>query len=194
LVAGIRGSPESGPDFAALDLRPRRNNIKLALSLTLPIACDRPLPQTLRRPSQEALKSAANNRAIVVEVNAPESSLVSLPAPKSFRLAVASGLLLLLGGCVGGAEVSHLVIDPGKYRYYKCDQLAEAGQAGSTRARELKRLMDKSAAGPGGEIANALAYRGEYLSTLGDLKLMDEAAADKKCETPWHSASERSIQ
>jgi hypothetical protein len=40
-------------------------------------------------------------------------------------------------------------------------------------------------------VVNVIAYKGEYVATQDDLKVMDATARDKKCKTPenWSSTS-----
>lgn len=116
-------------------------------------------------------------------------------ARRAAAFLLAAGLAASLGACAmaDNESLSALMVAPGKYDFYKCDQLAERGKERAERARELKALMDKSAQGPGGAVANALAYRNEYLTALGDLKQLENAALAKKCEMPWRSISERSM-
>jgi hypothetical protein len=107
-------------------------------------------------------------------------------------LSLISGLALL-SGCTS-ADLSSAIVKPAKYSIYNCDQMATAGRAEVTRERQLKELMDKAAQGPGGELAIALAYRGEYLTTQGNLRELEAAAVDKGCKMPWRTESERAVR
>jgi hypothetical protein len=100
-----------------------------------------------------------------------------------------------LGACAvaDNDSLSAFMVAPGKYDVYKCDQLAVVGKERSERAQELRLLMDKSAQGPGGAVANALAYRNEYLTAVGDLKQLENVALTKKCDMPWRPLSDRSM-
>lgn len=112
-----------------------------------------------------------------------------------WRPLAALALASALGACAmsDNESLSALMVSPGKFDLYKCDQLAMQGKEQTVRAQELKALMDKSAQGPGGQVANALAYRNEYLTALGDLKQLENAALAKKCDMPWRPVSERSM-
>jgi hypothetical protein len=101
--------------------------------------------------------------------------------------------LLVLTGCAS-EQLSSTMVKPAKYSVYNCDQIAAAGRAEVSRERQLKELMDKAAQGPGGELAIALAYRGEYLSTQGNLRELEAAAADKGCRMPWRTDSEWAVR
>ena len=108
-----------------------------------------------------------------------------------------AGLVLagLLAACAmsDNENLSALMVSPGKYDFYKCEQIARQGKENAERARELKGLMEKSGQGPGGQVANALAYRNEYLTTVGELRQLETVAISKKCEMPWAPLSERSM-
>lgn len=104
------------------------------------------------------------------------------------------GLLALgLAGCTSD-QMSSAIVKPAKYSIYNCDQLAAAGREQVTREGELKALMDKAAQGPGGELAIALAYKNEYLTTQGNLRELEAAAVDKNCKMPWRTDSERAVR
>ncbi len=98
-----------------------------------------------------------------------------------------------LGGCTN-VQVSSMMVKPGKYSIYNCDQIATAGRQLVTRERELKALIDKAAQGAGGQVAIVLAYRNEYLEVQGSLRELEAAAVDKNCKTPWRTDSERAVQ
>ena len=51
----------------------------------------------------------------------------------------------------------------------------------AAREQDLRELMDKAAKGTGGAVANAVAYRTDYLNAQGELKLMQEVAQRKEC-------------
>src|SRR5262245_43412793 len=50
-------------------------------------------------------------------------------------------------------------VDPGKYQYYNCEQLAGQRTYWTNRELELKLLMDKAEQGTGGTVVNVIAYR-----------------------------------
>jgi hypothetical protein len=87
---------------------------------------------------------------------------------------------------MGGAFV-----DPGKYEFYSCEQIAANRKALEKRAQELKLLMDKAEKGAGGAVVSVIAYQGEYVAVQDELKVIDATARDKKCKTPenWGSTS-----
>ncbi|MGE3147512.1 MAG: hypothetical protein AB7K04_00430 [Pseudorhodoplanes sp.] len=115
--------------------------------------------------------------------------------PGASRHVAAFLLAGTLCACASGNDetLSALMVSPGKYEIYKCDQLAKEGKDRVSRAQELRKLMGKSSAGPGGALANTLAYRSEYLTAVGELREMEKTALGKKCEVNWLSDSDRSM-
>lgn len=103
------------------------------------------------------------------------------------------GLAGLVAGCTS-AQMSSAIVKPAKYSIYNCDQMIATGRAEASRERELKALIDKAAQGPGGELAIALAYRGEYLTVQGNLRELEAAAVEKNCKMSWRTISERAVQ
>ena len=111
------------------------------------------------------------------------------------KFGMPGALALMVAGCsaVDNDSMSSLMVSPGKYSLYRCNELAEQGKTRVERVQELEVLMEKAAQGPGGEVANALAYRSEYLTARGELKELEVAAIEKKCDMPWRSVSDRSM-
>jgi hypothetical protein len=72
-------------------------------------------------------------------------------------------------------------VDPGKYDYHNCEQLALARKTMMDRELELKLLMDKAEQASGGAIVNIIAYQNDYTSTREELKVIEAAARVKKC-------------
>ena len=110
-------------------------------------------------------------------------------------IGVASGMVLatLLFGCAD-ADVSRLMVKPGKYSVYSCEQIAMTGSSYARREQELQALIDKAAQGPGGELAIAIGYRNEFLSTQGHLRELEAAASAKNCPMAWRTPPKAAAQ
>jgi len=100
----------------------------------------------------------------------------------------------LLAGCA--SEISNPLmggafVDPGKYEFYSCDQIAANRTRVAANLEKLKLLMDKAEKGAGGAVVSLIAYKGDYLAAQDELKVIDATARDKKCKTPenWSSTS-----
>jgi hypothetical protein len=117
-----------------------------------------------------------------------------IPSPFLAGAFLAGALLVsaFLAGCssTGGNPVT-LFADPGKYQYSSCEHLAGQRKHWSTREQELKLLMDKAEQSTGGAVVNVLAYKADYVAANEELKVIENAARSKNCETPenWRSNS-----
>jgi len=97
-----------------------------------------------------------------------------------------------LAGCSStGDNPLTLFADPGKYQYSSCEQLAGQRKNWSTREQELRLLMDKAEQGTGGTLVNVLAYKADYVAASEELKVIENTARSKNCDTPenWRSNS-----
>jgi hypothetical protein len=75
-------------------------------------------------------------------------------------------------------------VDPGKYQFYNCDQLAGQRTHWTNRELELKLLMDKAEQGTGGTVVNIIAYQTDYVMAREELKVIDATARAKNCDAP----------
>jgi len=103
------------------------------------------------------------------------------------RIVVALLPAALLLGCGAGVETA--LVDPAKYQFHNCAQLQREMRTLSTRAHELRVLNDKAARDPAGALVARVAYDPEYLSTMGNIELVETAARDKNCDPPIVSAA-----
>jgi len=85
-------------------------------------------------------------------------------------------------GCGMSEDVGMLIVDPGRYSAYHCNDLATRWKQLITRENELHALIDKANESEGGAVVGAVAYRADYQSVLTEEKLVQRAAAEKKCE------------
>jgi hypothetical protein len=129
----------------------------------------------------------ANGRAVVSE---RRDNVAAWPR-KHATLAIA-----LIAGAVSacssaGNNPLTVFVDPGKYQYYSCEQIAANRKHWSTKEQELQALMDKAEQGAGGAIVNVLAYKSDHIAASEEVKVLDVAARAKNCENPanWRSNS-----
>jgi hypothetical protein len=91
-------------------------------------------------------------------------------------------LAICLGGCVLAPDSFEPAFsDPAKFDYLECKDLNARELALAKREQEMRELMDKASQGTGGAVANALAYRTDYLNVRGELKQIREVAQRKEC-------------
>jgi hypothetical protein len=95
-------------------------------------------------------------------------------------VALTSGVILC--GCSPAAMgPTTFLVDPGKYDYHNCDQLAEQRKIAAERELELKLLIDKAERAAGGTAVSVIAYQGDYLMAREELKVIDATARAKGC-------------
>jgi hypothetical protein len=99
---------------------------------------------------------------------------------------------VFLAGCSSlGGNPATLFADPGKYQYSSCAQLAGQQQYWSTREQELRSLMDRAEQSAGGALVNVLAYKADHVAASEELKVVENAARNKNCDSAesWRSNS-----
>lgn len=102
-----------------------------------------------------------------------------------------SALLAACASEISNPLMGGAFVDPGKYEFHSCEQIAANRKKVEARVQELKLLMDKAEKGAGGAVVSVIAYKGEYVAANDELKVIDATARDKKCKTPenWSSTS-----
>jgi len=112
---------------------------------------------------------------------------------RSFLLcAAAAGMTL--AGCGLGNGPGSLLVDPGRYDAYHCNDLVARWKQLTDREKELRALMDKASQSGTGAVIGAVAYRSDYESVLTEEKLVQREANDKKCELTTTFQSDQSIR
>ena len=110
-----------------------------------------------------------------------------------------SGVLLAgivaaaLAGCTNGA--GSLLVDPGHYSAYHCNDLAAQWKVLVAREKELRDLMDRAdQGGGGGAVIGSLAYRSDYESVRTNEQLVQREAAEKNCNSTTQFQSDQAIR
>jgi hypothetical protein len=104
-----------------------------------------------------------------------ETSEIARPQALFLALAV-----FALGGC-GTNDPGALLIDPGRYDAYHCNDLAARWKVLVAREKELTGLIDKANESSGGAVIGSLAYRTDYESVRSEERLLQSTAAEKNC-------------
>ena len=114
---------------------------------------------------------------------------------RSFLLCAAAGAAgMTLAGCGLGNGPGSLLVDPGRYEAYHCNDLVAQWKALADREKDLRALMDKASQSGTGAVIGAVAYRSDYESVLTQERLVQRAAAEKKCELTTTFQSDQSIR
>jgi hypothetical protein len=82
---------------------------------------------------------------------------------------------------------------PGKFEFYRCEQLESRLTSLQKRERELGALMAKAEQGPLGAAIGTAAYRTEYLQVRNDQKAIGEVRATKNCSSQSNWQSNRAL-
>jgi len=91
-------------------------------------------------------------------------------------------LAAALAGCGLGNGPGSFIVDPGKYDGYHCNDLVARWKQLGEREKELRNLMDKAAQSTGGGVIGQVVYRSDYESVLTEQKIVQQRAAERKCE------------
>jgi hypothetical protein len=110
-----------------------------------------------------------------------------------WRGALSVFVLFGLAGC-GSDGAGALFVDPGRYTFYHCDDLAARRKVLVARENELRGLMEKASESPAGSVVGSLAYRSEYDSVIAEQKLLQRDAAAKNCSFSSPFQSDQSIR
>jgi hypothetical protein len=97
------------------------------------------------------------------------------------RLAGVLTLGAMLCACAGGDMAGSLLVAPGKYDHYTCQQIADRQKLAAARERELRGLIEKAEREAAGVVVSALAYQTEYATARGDVRLLEETGRRKEC-------------
>jgi hypothetical protein len=120
---------------------------------------------------------------------------VSLRTRRSFggpRWLLAGVTAAALAGCTNGA--GSLLVDPGRYSAYHCNDLAARWKVLVAREKELRDLMDRADQSSSGAVIGSLAYRSDYESVRSEESLLQREAAEKNCNPAAQFQSDQVIR
>lgn len=103
-------------------------------------------------------------------------------------------VLVALAGCSMPDGAGSLLVDPGRYDAYHCNELAARWKVLVAREKDLRNLMDKAGQGGGGAVIGSLAYRSDYDAVVSEEKLLQRTAADKNCGLTTQFQSDQTIR
>jgi len=112
-----------------------------------------------------------------------------------FRRALLTLAAVALAGCGMTDGAGSVLVDPGRYVAYHCNELAARWKILVAREKQLRGLIDKANdGGGGGAVIGSLAYRTDYDSVLTEERLLQRAAADKDCGFTPEFQSDQTIR
>ena len=97
-----------------------------------------------------------------------------------------------LGACTANVQMADtLFVEPGKYRFLRCQDIAQRSVALTTRERELSSLMERASQSAAGPVVNAMVYAADLEQVRADQRLLWRTAQEKKCnEVPPAAAAD----
>ena len=102
---------------------------------------------------------------------------------RKFVLAGIGCAALALGACsTGQFNTGNFWIQPGKYDFLKCPDLANRWIADSNQEKQLLSLMERADQEAVGPVVNLMVYRGDLEQVRADMALVQQTAREKGCE------------
>jgi hypothetical protein len=106
---------------------------------------------------------------------------------------LAAGMLAGCGSTYSDG-VSSLLVDPSRYDGFNCNDLIHQLNSLNANEKELRNLINKADESAGGVVLGALAYRSDYQTVLEQKRLLQRAAAEKKCQMAPVFTSDQTIR
>jgi len=103
---------------------------------------------------------------------------------RKFVLAGMGCAALALGGCSTGqlSMGTSFFVQPGKYEFLKCPDLASRWIADSRQEKELLSLMERADQEAVGPVVNLMVYRADLEQVRADMVLVQRTAQEKGCD------------
>jgi hypothetical protein len=94
-------------------------------------------------------------------------------------------MTVALGGCAANVEVADtLFVQPGKYRFLRCQDIEQRSASLAARERELTSLMERAGQSAAGPVVNAMVYAADLEQVRADQRLLWRTAQEKNCGAP----------
>lgn len=101
---------------------------------------------------------------------------------------------LALSGCGSSGGPGQLLVAPGYYDAYRCDDLAKAWADLNKREAELAANMDRASKAAAGRIVGDVAYGADYQTVLTQKKMVQQEAVAKNCELVHAYQSDQTVR
>jgi hypothetical protein len=112
----------------------------------------------------------------------------------SFAAAVCVVAAIALAGCSNGNGVGQFLVDPSLYDVYHCKDLVAQLDMLNKREAELRVNMDRASQTASGKVVGAVAYGSDYQAVLTQKKMVQQKAAEKKCELTQTYQSDQTVR
>lgn len=99
----------------------------------------------------------------------------------ALRGALLGVAIAALAGCGMSDGAGSILVDPGRYTVYHCDELAARWKVLVARQKELQGLMEKAGETGSGAVIGSIAYRSDYDSVIAEERLLLRTATEKNC-------------
>jgi hypothetical protein len=105
---------------------------------------------------------------------------------RSLVMASVAGAVLALAGCTSALENVHtgsFFVQPGKYQFLKCPDLAKRSVDSSTREKQLVSLMERANQGLAGPLISTTVYAADLQQVRADLEELQRTSHEKGCDS-----------
>ncbi len=95
-------------------------------------------------------------------------------------------LCATLGGCAGGIQsvyTGNFWVQPGKYDFIKCPDIAQRSVALSVQEKTLMSEMERANQEAAGPFVNLMVYQAQLDQTRADIELLQQTSHEKGCKS-----------
>jgi len=127
------------------------------------------------------------------EVAGCESKILMPLACKVYSAILLTLAAFIVASC-GSDGPGAIWVDPGKFTFFRCDDLARRWKELLLREDELRGLIDKANESAAGAVIGSVAYRSDYEAVLTEEKMVQRTAVEKKCSFMTNYQSDHIIR
>jgi hypothetical protein len=101
---------------------------------------------------------------------------------------------MALSGCGLSNGLGQLVVAPGTFDAYHCNDLVNQWNTLNKREQDLRGYMSRASQGGGGTVIGTMAYGTDYQTVLTQKKMVQQQATAKNCELVHNFQSDQTIR
>jgi hypothetical protein len=99
-------------------------------------------------------------------------------------------LMPAVAGCANNVQMADtLFVQPGKYNFLRCQDIANRQAGFAARERELIGLMERANQSAAGPVINIMVYEADLEQARADQRLLARTAQEKNCSQPAPAAA-----